>query len=338
MAFNVAQSTPSPFKLYALTRNAYDTMVQGTAVSGHSIDENALYLITDDTPDEDLSLNGVFYVDGTSSTTAGTWVGSNSKIKSYYQGLTVAYKVGIAGGSSTTTLNINGLGAVTVKRNDSNLTTHVPVNSVVVLVYDGAYWRWSDYSTSNNQATQYITTTNTEYPILCCYTAATANTTNYVRFATGVTLNPSTKSIKASKVYGAVWNDYAEYRVSDCIEPGRVICENGDDTLSLSQERLQPAGNIISDTFGFAIGETEIAKTPVAISGRVLAYPFEDRNSFTPGDAVCAGPGGTVSKMTREEIIEYPERIIGTVSSIPNYKNWGTGNIEVNNRIWIKVR
>jgi hypothetical protein len=43
-------------------------------------------------------------------------------------------------------------------------------------------------------------------------------------------------------------------------------------------------------------------------------------------------------KMTREEIREYPDRILGHVSEIPNYETWGTGNIAVNNRIWIKVR
>lgn len=44
---------------------------------------------------------------------------------------------------------------------------------------------------------------------------------------------------QGSVLYGAAWNDYAEYRQTDnFIEPGRVVCENGDDTLSLSVERL----------------------------------------------------------------------------------------------------
>ena len=142
-----------------------------------------------------------------------------------------------------------------------------------------------------------------------------------------------------SVLYGAAWNDYAEYRqTEELIEAGRVVCENGDDTLSLSIERLQPGAEIVSDTFGFAIGETEICKTPIAVSGRVLAYPYEDRNTFNPGDAVCAGPGGMVSKMTREEIKEYPDRIIGIVSAIPDYEIWGENNIKVNDRIWIRVR
>ena len=41
-------------------------------------------------------------------------------------------------------------------------------------------------------------------------------------------------------------------------------------------------------------------------------------------------------KMTREEIKEYPDRIIGVVSEIPNYEKWN--GIKVNNRIWIKVK
>lgn len=141
-----------------------------------------------------------------------------------------------------------------------------------------------------------------------------------------------------SVLYGAAWNDYAEYRIcNDNFIPGQVVCENGDDTLSISTKRMQPGANVISDTFGFAIGETENAKCPIAVSGRVLAYTYEPRESFKPGEAVCAGPDGTVSHMTREEIREYPECIIGTVSAIPEYDTWGENNILVNNRIWIKI-
>ena len=117
-----------------------------------------------------------------------------------------------------------------------------------------------------------------------------------------------------------------------------MVIENGDDTLSLSTERLQPAANIVSDTFGFSIGETETAKTPLAVAGRVLAYPYEEKESFKPGDAVCSGPNGTVSKMSRGELALFPDRILGFVSSVPSYETWGTGNVAVNGRIWIKVK
>jgi hypothetical protein len=145
--------------------------------------------------------------------------------------------------------------------------------------------------------------------------------------------------IRAGQVYGAVWNDYAEYRkTKEYIQPGYCVIETGKGDLIKSSERLQPGANIVSDTFGFAIGETEQTKTPLAVSGRVLAYPYEDRDLYQAGDPVCSGPNGTISKMTREEVREYPERIIGTVSEIPNYEVWGTGNVKVNNRIWIKVK
>ena len=100
---------------------------------------------------------------------------------------------------------------------------------------------------------------------------------------------------------------------------------------------MMPACSIISDTYGFAIGKTENCKTPLAQAGRVLAYPLEDRYDYNPGDAVCSGPNGTVSKMTQEEKVNHPECIIGYVSCVPTYETWGEHDTKVNGRIWIKV-
>lgn len=160
-----------------------------------------------------------------------------------------------------------------------------------------------------------------------------------IETATGTLQYNANVYISGNVMYGACWNDYAEYRISNCQEPGRVICENGDDTLSLSTERLQSAGNVISDTFGFAIGETEQAKTPVAVSGRVLAYPYESREEFKKniGRPVCSGPNGTVSIMTDKEYRDKGYCAIGTISAVPEYETWGEGNIPVNGRVWIKV-
>ena len=145
--------------------------------------------------------------------------------------------------------------------------------------------------------------------------------------------------LRATKVYGAVWNDYAEYRRSEeSIAPGRSVIETGHGDLVLATERLQPGANIVSDTFGFAIGETDRTQTPIAVSGRVLAYPYEDISTYMAGDPVCTGPNGTISKMTREEVQQYPDRIIGTVSEIPQYDTWGSGDVKVDGRIWIKVK
>lgn len=146
-------------------------------------------------------------------------------------------------------------------------------------------------------------------------------------------------TISGSKVYGAVWNDYAEYRIADTTEPGIVVCENGDDTMSISKERMQPAAAVVSDTFGFGIGETDKAKTPIAVSGRVLAKPYEPIEEFKKaiGRPVCAGPNGTVSIMTDKEYATKGYYSIGIVSAVPDYETWGEG-IKVNGRVWIKVK
>lgn len=143
------------------------------------------------------------------------------------------------------------------------------------------------------------------------------------------------------QLFGAVWNDYAEYRITkEVIEPGRCVIETGNDDLVLSTQRMQPGAEIVSDTFGFAIGETEEAKTPIASNGRVLAYPFEDIEEFRKniGHPVCSGPNGTVSIMTDEEYQKYGYCAIGTISAIPTYEKWGSGNVKVNGRVWIRIR
>ena len=160
--------------------------------------------------------------------------------------------------------------------------------------------------------------------------------------------NQANSWFQAPRVFGAVWNDYAEYReTKDNIQPGRCVVETGHGDLILSTERLQPGCEIVSDTFGFAIGETSTCKTPTACAGRVLAYLYEDKSLAKPGDPVCSGPNGTVSIMTHEEEIEWPSRIIATISEIPDYEEWEYGSadefgnkekLKVDGRIWIRVR
>ena len=174
-----------------------------------------------------------------------------------------------------------------------------------------------------------------------------ADDTSSKIYVLGATTTGNTRIYRESSVYmqsnvlyGAAWNDYAEYRESNITQPGKCIIENGDDTLRLSTERLQRGAEIVSDTFGFAIGETDACKTPIAVSGRVLAYGYEDREQFKShiGYPVCSGPNGTVSIMTDEEEQLYPSRIIGYISAVPDYEIWGTGNIKVDGRIWIRIK
>lgn len=102
-----------------------------------------------------LSSNTKFYIKGR-GTTAGEWIGFDERITEYYDGLNVYFYINVAG-STTTTLNINGLGAKTIYRGGTTkLTTQYPVDSVVNLIYsstlnDGCWLTAPyDYDTNTN--------------------------------------------------------------------------------------------------------------------------------------------------------------------------------------------
>ena len=166
-------------------------------------------------------------------------------------------------------------------------------------------------------------------------TASTSTTTGTVTIAGGLGV---AGDIYANKVYGAVWNDFAEYRTYKYSKPnpGQVVVECGDDTVKLCDKRLSKRAMITSDTAGIVIGQ-KTNGIPVAVAGRVLAYTDKPRDNFKVGATVCSGKDGTISKMHWWEKLLFPDRILGVVSCIPNYVVWGTGDIEVNNRIWVKI-
>jgi hypothetical protein len=161
---------------------------------------------------------------------------------------------------------------------------------------------------------------------------------NRLYLSNAVTVNGN---LTATTINGAVYNDYAEYRRADQWAgpalPGRCVTEAGDGAVRRTARRLEKCPMIVSDTFGFAIGD-QAHSVAVAVAGRALAYTDRPRGRFKPGDAVCAGKDGTVSKMRFWERILYPDRMVGVVSEVPDYERWGTGNVRVDGRVWIKVR
>lgn len=169
-------------------------------------------------------------------------------------------------------------------------------------------------------------------------TESTSETTGALVVSGGIGVSGD---IYANKVMGAAWNDYAERRVTiepDAYKakPGQVLCETGNDTLALSTERMQPCPYVYTDTYGMEIGKRDKYALPVAVSGRVLVYVEGDRKDYSLGDVLCAAPNGLACKMSREEIVAYPDRILGVVCNIPNYEKWGE-YVTVDNRIWIKI-
>ena len=184
-------------------------------------------------------------------------------------------------------------------------------------------------TTSATTGTYYIlgvtdTTTNTNKQIYhaAAYSSATENTTGIKFDNTGV-------------LFGAAWNDFAEFRECDFVIPGTCVVETGFGSLKISESYLLPAASIITDTYGMVIGEESETSLPVAVAGRVLAF-VEDKEKLKVGDALKTAPAGKLAKMTRREIRKYPDRIVGYVSEFPSYEEWH--NVQINDRIWVKIK
>ena len=179
------------------------------------------------------------------------------------------------------TLNINSTGAKTIYINGSasSSSNYTLPAGLYLVYYDGTYYRFRTSTFLDGCFTRsYVntTTSNTNYYLIGA--SSTGDTSLYRAYNSSGTANATGCYFNGytGVLYGAAWNDYAEFR--QCKEqfiPGNVVFENGDDTLSISTKRMQRGCSIVSDTYGFAIGETEKAKCPIAVSGRVLATPYE---------------------------------------------------------------
>lgn len=196
-------------ELYDINAVHADSATSADTVDGMHADEFA------------KKANGIYYVVGT-GTTAGTWTGICDDITEYYDGLTIAYKVNIAG-ASTTTLNINGLGAKTMYlRGTTKLGTQYGVDTVIIAIYTTVSgtgrWYVNDYDANTNTYQRlYSSTSNVEYPITTRYNTTTGETyyAEYGRYSTGVTLNPSTNTITATTFKGDLTGNAATATYAD---------------------------------------------------------------------------------------------------------------------------
>lgn len=145
--------------------------VQNAVITGkiNSMPQDGIYYLTN---------NGSIAADTTTPYYASRWITTNDNVTSYFDGMTVAFKVPVAGnGTYGTVLSINGLGEHPVIRNVSTMVgTTYGVGCMLVLTYDAnasgsAYinsssattiqgvWKVSDYdSTIVYRLEQYYTT------------------------------------------------------------------------------------------------------------------------------------------------------------------------------------
>ena len=125
---------------------------------------------------------GIYYIEGTGDT-AGTWLGTHADIQEYTPGLTVLYKIPVAG-ASPTTLNINNLGAVTVVKNVSTaISTNYAVGCVIMLTYTidsgTAYFKIADYDANTKTSAGTSNKTGTKMFLVGAQSQTSSGTTTY---------------------------------------------------------------------------------------------------------------------------------------------------------------
>lgn len=257
---------------------------------------------------------GTFYVEGSGATDStaktSTWTGTSDRITAYYDGLTIRYKIGVAG-QTTTTLNINGLGAKQIYLfNTTKLTTQFPVNSIITLIYhedlNSGCWMCSDYdSNTNTYQRVYPSTDNVEYPITTRYNTTTGSSyyAEYGRYNTGVTLNPSAKRITATEFKGKLTGnaDTATKATQDA--SGNVIASTyvrkSDISLGIASDGLvylfvngEPVGTgipqgTVSDVFGYVDeNNTVVLSGNLADGTYTIKYEMENGNIVNVGNMV----------------------------------------------------
>ncbi len=104
---------------------------------------------------ETNSVTALYFVVGSSSDSVGAWTGTISGITEYFDGLSLIYVPLVAGGSSSTTLDINFLGAKPCYRTGTSaLTTTYPAGTPILLTYRDDAWRRADYNTNTTYSAQ----------------------------------------------------------------------------------------------------------------------------------------------------------------------------------------
>lgn len=146
-----------------------------------------------------------------------------------------------------------------------------------------------------------------------------------------------------TRVFGAVFNDYQEYRVqNEEIKPGYVaVLEDNGKIQRQRKDRQRNIVGVVSDVYGTIFGYiADEINVPIQVAGRVLAYVEEPLWNLKPGDQLCSTKNGKLRKMKWWEKILFPEQIVGFVDEKPLYEEWGLGDkkVKVDGRIWIRLR
>ena len=145
----------------------------------------------------------------------------------------------------------------------------------------------------------------------------------------------------ASKSHNAVWNDFA-----DLIDVNRDLnltygccyCFDGVSYHKSSKYLDDGIIGIHSDTAGIFVGHKEgTTQMAVSVAGFVLAYVDK---VYPPGTPLTCTKDGYLTEMLREDVRNFPEKLIGTFWRMEEGQVWGPygKEIDVDGRHWVKIR
>jgi hypothetical protein len=144
--------------------------------------------------------------------------------------------------------------------------------------------------------------------------------------------------LTSGKVYNTIYNDVADFFELENeidIEYGKVYVYEDNGNVRKSKEYCEMGIlGIATDTYGFGVGHKSNKKQiPISVAGYVLAFVDKPYPSGTPLTSIL---DGQLTEMKREDVMKYPERIIGTFIKIEPKEEWN--EILVNGRCWVKVK
>lgn len=173
-----------------------------------------------------------------------------------------------------------------------------------------------------------------------CYINPTTGGVSYPNSGDGGSGLVCSGHFTATKIWNAVWNDVADFQLlADKLEFGRCYFDTKDGAMICNQRCQMSVIGIASDTFGYGVGSgaNPNREVPIAVAGWVLAFVDKEYECGTP---LTNDEFGNLTAMTRDEKMEYPERIVAIYKRKELDALWGPEGqkIQVNNRHWVKVK
>jgi hypothetical protein len=140
-------------------------------------------------------------------------------------------------------------------------------------------------------------------------------------------------------VWNALWNDIADFQLlNDELVFGKCYFDTKDGARICNERCQMSAMGIASDTFGISVGSrANPTEVPIGIAGWVLAYVDQE---YQCGTVLTNDENGNLTEMTREEKMEYPERILAIYKRKEMDLQWGDSSrrVDVDGRHWVKIK